>query len=226
MQMIECERQTVQRTEHWYAFRKKYPEMGSASNVFKHPVNASSFSKMVFGTNAERARIWAWHRGLSDAPPGPGQGLQEGLEWGTNLEPCALVTYLHCKVKRLGGDAKFYETGLWRLGRMGDILDFVADSPDGYVIVGGRMRAVEFKCPFWQFQGQCPATDPDCRASYILQVHLHMKAIGARVADLLSWDPFSSTIFEIHFPDELWGMMEKYLLMSKASLKRLQKPAI
>ncbi len=103
---------------------------------------------MVFGTNAERARIWAWHRGLSDAPPGPGKGLQEGLEWGTNLEPCALVTYLHSKVKRLGGDAKFCETGVWRLGRTGDILDFVADSPDGYDTVGGRIRAVEFKCPF------------------------------------------------------------------------------
>jgi hypothetical protein len=33
----------------------------------------------------------------------------------------------------------------------------------------------------------------------------------------LSWDPFSSTIFEIHFSDELWGMMEEYLLMWKAS---------
>ena len=38
-----------------------------------------------------------------------------------------------------------------------------------------------------------------------------MACTGARVADVCSWDPDMSTIFELPFSDELWTLMQAWM---------------
>ena len=39
-----------------------------------------------------------------------------------------------------------------------------------------------------------------------------MKGLDAGVADLLSWDPDTSTVFEVYFSEELWALLRQFLL--------------
>ena len=166
--------------------------------------------------------VWEWTKGRSNSQPTPKESVNEALEWGSTDEENAIATLLHHRVRKMGNDAKFYEEGLYRLGKVGDETDFVNVSPDGSIVANGKVYAVEAKCPFFGMHGQGPAADSACRASYVLQVHAHMVALGARTAYLISWDPDSSTIYEMEFSDELWGLMKEWLLEWKVSTDPLQ----
>jgi hypothetical protein len=88
-----------------------------------------------------------------------------------------------------------------------------AATPNGIIKVGGRTRVQELKAPFFGSTGQSPEIDQNCRASYLLQVQAQMKAVpGASRADLLSWDPDTSFLFEINLCEELWQSITEWLL--------------
>jgi hypothetical protein len=210
-EMFEREQNCEQNSEFWYQRRKVLPP-GAGNGRLVRPINASAIPSMILGSDADRKKWWMWHFGRSDQPPGPcgGEDLHEGLEWGHKHEVDARVTMMHHQTRHLGNDAKMYEVGLYRL--KGD-LAFVAVTPDGMVKVGGTKRAQEFKCPFWGERGQVQATDyKGFRPRYVIQTHVEMKGLDADVADLLSWDPDTSTVFEALFSEELWALLRQFLL--------------
>ena len=221
--LLRYEQRLQQRTDVWYKRRLLLLPGNSATGHLVRPINASSLP-IIFGLhdNTKMLALWNWTKGKSNSPLEPKESLNEALAWGTKNEQNAIATLLHHRVRKMGRDAKFYEEGLYRLGKVGDETDFVTDSPDGSIVVNGKVYAVEAKCPFYGMRGQCPAADSACRASYVLQVHAHMVALGARTAYLISWDPDSSTIYEMEFSDELWGLMKEWLLEWKVSTEPLK----
>jgi hypothetical protein len=51
---------------------------------------------------------------------------------------------------------------------------------------------------------------------YILQCHCEMLALGARQCYLTSWGPAMTSVFPIQFDDELWALVEEWLVESRA----------
>lgn len=49
-----------------------------------------------------------------------------------------------------------------------------------------------------------------------------MVCSGATIADLVSWDPDLTAIFELPFSQELWGKMQSWLLKWKDSIQPLE----
>lgn len=119
-------------------------------------------------------------------------------------EKDALATLIAEILQKEYQDFEVRECGIYRLNKP---LDFLAISPDGVIHVGSKRITIELKCPAFK-----QTSDLNARAMYMLQVHAEMVAVDAEEAYLVSWGPYTSTIWHVKFDKELWTMVTEWLI--------------
>jgi len=122
------------------------------------------------------------------------QKKNPALEWGTVMEPSALMEYT-----ALTGDA-IEAVGFVEHAR----LDWFGGSPDGLLpldLESGTRGIVEAKCPFTRkLYGDMPL-------HYIPQVNALCELTGAQWCDLICWTPQESRVWRVQADKQLFDTL-------------------
>ena len=124
------------------------------------------------------------------------------MEWGTECEDCARVTYLKF-LDNSCYDYTVFETGLWPIKYKS--IDMFGCSPDDIVIIKGTgihgisgRGIVEYKCPFKEGY---PSHYKQIPACYYMQMQLNMKATNTNWCHFVTWTPQTTRIYIVQRND-------------------------
>ena len=192
---------TKQRSNQWFSERKKAKVTGSTIHK-------------ALGLNTLKEQQQHYDRVVNGkiTTESPADGaMNRAMEHGTLNEINGMGVAIGKLLPVYLPNAVFYEEGFYRIRSHADE-NFLIVSPDGSCRENEvPIAAIEIKCPL---PGKTVVPDVQYKIPdyYVCQILSEMVAFNCTSLFYVCWTPESTTVFQVHYDDDLWGIINQELI--------------